>query len=307
MEEKRLIVPVVIMPVTRLPSGLRCRIGRIHRIDVSGGDAGELIAALGGWKQPAAATRMEPPASPEPSVASSKAKPAPTYTNEIGMEFVLIPAGTFRMGSEDRESEKPVHEVRISKPFYMGTYPVTQGEWEAVIGKNPSEFKGTRRPVERVSWEEAQAFIRKLNEREDGGAAARYRLPSEAEWEYACRAGTTTRYLFGDDPSQLDRYGWYHGNASGETHPVGEKAPNAWGLYDMHGNVWEWVQDWYDKDYYGKSPKVDPAGPAGGSGRVLSGGCWYFDAVDARSAIRGGHAPGDRFDFVGFRVVRQVL
>jgi formylglycine-generating enzyme required for sulfatase activity len=209
-----------------------------------------------------------------------------TQRNSLGMEFVLIPAGTFQMGTKDsdaNDNEKPVHTVRLTQPLYLGKYEVTQGQWQAVIGNNPSKSTGDpNRPVENVSWGDVQEFSRRPQARE-GGAA--YRLPTEAEWEYAVRAGTTTRWSFGDDASQLGRYTWYEGNAGGQTHPVGQLQPNPWGLYDMHGNVWEWVQDWFGP--YMSGTAVDPAGPSSGSFRVNRGGSWYFTAGFCRSAMRG--------------------
>jgi formylglycine-generating enzyme required for sulfatase activity len=193
-------------------------------------------------------------------------QPGELRVNSIGMAFVWIPAGTFIMGSPDsdpdaRGNEKPAHRVTISKPFYIGKYPVTQAQWEAVMGENPSRFKGDlNRPVEQVSWDDVQAFIRKINERESTFPC---RLPTEAEWEYACRAGTTARYSFGDDERQLGDYAWYDENAGGKTHPVGQRKPNAWGLYDMHGNVWEWMQDRYGD--YPSGAVTDPAGPDPGA------------------------------------------
>lgn len=189
--------------------------------------------------------------------------------NSIGMKFTLIPAGEFMMGSDEFDWGKPVHKVKINKPFYLGTYPVTQAEWKAIMGDNPSYFKGDDLPVERVSWDDVQEFISKLNEKE---GTNKYRLPSESEWEYACRAGTTTRYSFRDSESKLGDYAWYAENSGSrppkkgycagydkddwfslewnwKTHPVGQKKPNHYGLYDMHGNVWEWVQDKYHSDY----------------------------------------------------------
>ena len=219
------------------------------------------------------------------------------------MEFVLLPAGTFQMGSDDSDAyddEKPVHTVHITQPFYLGKYEVTQGQWQAVTGNNPSNFKGDpNRPVESVSWDDVQEFIRRLNSREGG---ATYRLPTEAEWEYAARAGSQTRWSFGDEASQLGRYAWYDGNAGRQTHPVGQLQPNPWGLYDMHGNVWEWVQDWYGS--YASGAAVDPAGPASGSGRVYRGGGWDFTARGCRSANRGVDEPGFRLDSLGFRLLR---
>jgi formylglycine-generating enzyme required for sulfatase activity len=228
-----------------------------------------------------------------------------TLRNSIGMEFVRIEAGAFQMGPNDgADHEKPVHTVRISRPFYLGKYEVTQAQWEAVIGNNPSRFKGdANRPVENVSWDDVQEFIRQLNAKEGG---ARYRLPTEAEWEYAARAGTTTHWSFGDNESQLGRYAWYNGNAGGQMHPVGQLQSNPWGLYDMHGNVREWVQDWYGQ--YVSGTAVDPAGPSSGSYRVNRGGSWYGLARCCQSADRNYGAPGGRFVGLGlgFRLLREV-
>jgi formylglycine-generating enzyme required for sulfatase activity len=195
-----------------------------------------------------------------------------TITNRIGMTLVFIQPGTFTMGSpaseSGREEDEKQHEVTLTRGFYLQTPPVTQGQWQAVMGDNPSEFKkcGDDCPVETVSWDDVQAFIKKLNAMDDDRI---YRLPTEAEWEYACRGGSTTVFCFGDSDSALDEYAWFGGNSKESTHPVGQKKPNAWGLYDMHGNVWEWCQDWY-ADYPGK-PVRDPVGPGKGSGRVCRG------------------------------------
>jgi len=225
-----------------------------------------------------------------------------TYTNSIGMEFVLIPSGTFKMGSSNGESdEKPIHSVTISEAFYMGKYEVTQKEWKAVMGDNPSSFKGDKLPVEQVSWNDIQEFIKKLNQKEGG---TKYRLPTEAEWEYAARAGSNSKWSFGDNESQLGDYAWYGSNSNSQTHPVGQKKPNKYGLYDVHGNVWEWVQDWYDSNYYSSSPKTDSKGPSSGSLRVFRGGGWYSDAEYARSAFRRNNNPGDGYHNLGFRLVR---
>ena len=221
------------------------------------------------------------------------------------MQFVRIEAGTFLMGSNAWyavSSAEPVHQVRISKAFYLGTYAVTQGQWQAIMGTNPSRFKvDPNLPVEKVSWEDVQEFIRQLNAKEGG---ATYRLPTEAEWEYAARAGTTMAYSFGDDPRQLREYAWYGENSGDETHPVGQKKPNPWGLYDMHGNVWEWVQDWHGR--YTAGTAVDPAGPSSGSSRVNRGGGWLGDASPCRSADRYGSAPGLRLGSLGFRLLRTA-
>jgi formylglycine-generating enzyme required for sulfatase activity len=239
----------------------------------------------------------------------SVSRPEPRLVDRFGISFVLIPAGTFPRGSYHAyDDEKPVHTVCLSRPFYLGMYPVTQRQWEAVMGSNPSRFQGSERPVEQVSWDKVQEFIRSLNTHE---GRALYRLPTEAEWEYAARAGATGSYCFGDDVTQLAQYAWYADNAGGTTHPVGQLQPNAWGLYDMHGNVWEWVQDWYDSQEYTRRAAtgiavVDPVGPAAGSGRVFRGGSWGNIARDCRSAGRGGYAPGYRRRSLGFRLLREV-
>ena len=238
-------------------------------------------------------------------------RPEPkTITNSIGMTFALIPAGKFQMGSEGPnadEDENPVHPVRISQAFYLGTTEVTQEHWKAIMGKdnNPSDFKGDDLPVETVSWNDTQKFVRQLNAKEGGG---KYRLPTEAEWAYAARAGTTTAYSFGDDASELGKYAWYDVNSGGKTHPVGQLKANGWGLHDMHGNVWEWVQDWYGRYTAATAgdPAVDPTGPAEGAYRVLRGGGWADLARYCRSSGRYRFDPGRRLPFVGFRVLRAV-
>jgi formylglycine-generating enzyme required for sulfatase activity len=221
-----------------------------------------------------------------------------------GIAFITIPAGEFDMGSNDRDSdEKPVHRVRLTKPFRLGKYPVTNAEYERFLKANPkvkpppywnnSQFNDPQQPVVGVSWDDAQAFCQ----------WAGCRLPSEAEWEYACRAGSKGRYCFGDDESQLEEYAWFRKNSGGKTQPVGQKKPNQWGLYDVHGNVWEWCQDWFGSDYYRRSPKVDPTGPEKGDSRVLRGGSWRGVAAYLRSAFRDCVAPGSRGYSLGFRCV----
>jgi formylglycine-generating enzyme required for sulfatase activity len=189
--------------------------------------------------------------------------------------------------------------VTISKPFYLGKYEVTQEQWEAVMGNNPSEFEGRSNPVEQVSWNGAQVFIRRLNQREGHN---RYRLPTEAEWEYAARAGTTSIYAFGDDTDILGQYAWFDDNSGGKTHPVGQKRSNGWGLYDMHGNVWEWVHDWYSDEYSSGRPSSDPRGPTSGTRRVVRGGSWNSWARSCRSAGRASGTPGYCGVSVGFRL-----
>jgi formylglycine-generating enzyme required for sulfatase activity len=252
------------------------------------------------------ASTPSPRAAPTSPSASAAKTPAPAarerMTNSIGMEFVLIPAGSFMMGDDGEsayDDEKPRHRVTISQPFYLGKYEVTQAQWTAVMGSNPSEFKGSSNPVENVSWNDVQEFIRRLNEKE---GTQKYRLPTEAEWEYAARAGTTSRYSFGDDADSLDRYAWYRNNSGKKTQPVGRRDPNAWSLYDMHGNVWEWVEDWFDETYYARSPASDPRGPSGGAFRVLRGGSWLNDAGPLRSAYRSYDSPETRNESLGFRL-----
>jgi formylglycine-generating enzyme required for sulfatase activity len=208
------------------------------------------------------------------------------------------------MGSDTGASDEThVHEVHISKAFYLGKHEVTQGQWQAVMGTNPSNLKGDATlPVENVSWENVQAFIHQLNAKEGG---TKYRLPTEAEWEYAARAGTTTAYSFGDDQRQLGEYGWYSENSGSNTHLVGQKKPNAWGLYDMHGNIWEWVQDWY-APYDPAGSAVDPPGPSSGSVRGFRGGSWSGDPGYCRSASRNRAKPDGHGDFLGFRLLRTA-
>ncbi len=195
---------------------------------------------------------------------------------------------------DSRIRDATPHRVSITRGFEMGKYEVTQAQWEKVMGDNPSRFKGANLPVENVSWDDVQKFIHALNARNDGYV---YRLPTEAEWEYACRAGTA-----GDFAGSLDEMGWYMSNSGSQTHPVGTKKPNAWGLYDMHGNVLQWCQDWYG-DYPG-GKVVDPQGPGSGSNRVIRGGSWGSDATNCRSAARHRYSPDNRAAGLGFRLVR---
>jgi formylglycine-generating enzyme required for sulfatase activity len=238
-----------------------------------------------------------------------------TWTNSIGMEFVPIPAGSFMMGTDidmnDKTwarfgDERPRHPVTISKSFYLGKYEVTQEQWVAVMGSNPSRFKAPKNPVEYVSWTDVQRFIGLLNKKEGTNV---YRLPTEAEWEYAARAGTTSAYFFGDDASSLDQYAWYKGNSDGKTHPVGQKQPNPWGLYDMHGNVREWVEDWYAKGYL-RNPEIDPTGPPERVYKddihVLRGGSYREEDVKSfRTATRHAYTTTHSSDNHGFRLVRS--
>ena len=225
-----------------------------------------------------------------------------SWKNSLGMEFVRIPAGCFLMGSpkdeEDRYANERQHEVRISKGFWLGKYEVTQREWKAVMGGNPSCFKkcGSESPVEWVSWWDTRKFIEKLNERESGSGYV-YRLPTEAEWEYAARAGTV-----GPRYGELDSIAWYGANSGGRTHPVGQKQANEWGLHDMLGNVWEWTFDWYGR--YPSGSVTDPEGPESGSYLVMRGNSWDDGAGFVRFASRHSQSPDFRYYNTGFRLVR---
>jgi formylglycine-generating enzyme required for sulfatase activity len=255
------------------------------------------------------------------------ARELPVVTSSSGVELVLLPAGSFEMGSrQGREEEKPAHKVWVDS-FLIDRHEVTQAEFEK-LGKieafpNPSHFKGPNLPVEQVTWPQAARFCNARSRleglkpcyNEDTGAcdfqASGYRLPTEAEWEYACRAATDRQYSFGGDPRQLGDFAWFADNSSKKTHPVGQKKPNPWGLLDMHGNVAEWCQDVYDPGYYRASPANNPCGPAEGKEYALRGGSWKSAADALQSARRLGEDPGFSDaclarDAIGFRCVRRA-
>jgi formylglycine-generating enzyme required for sulfatase activity len=227
---------------------------------------------------------------------------AEEYKNNIGMEFVLIPAGTFLMGPIGEteladNDEFPRHRVTITKAFYMGKYEVTQEQWVKIMNNNPSRHIGKKLPVDSVSWHEAQEFLEAINDQNPG---QQYRLPTEAEWEYAARANSTKSYFFGDDERKLPRYAWFDETSKDITHPIGKLKPNAWGLYDIYGNVWEWCQDWYGP--YPEEAVKDPTGPESGKYRTLRGGSWcYYDRY-CRSANRGYNLPDYKWG-LGLRLV----
>ncbi len=224
---------------------------------------------------------------------------AKTHTNAVGMKFVLVPAGSFIMGTDKGQpDERPIHKVNISKPFYLGTTEVTQAQYEKVMGKNPSKHKGADMPINRVSWLDAQAFCKKLSAMDEAGS---YRLPSEAEWEHACRAGSKTLYYWGDGLNK--EYGWFRETSGFKLHPVAKCKANAWGLYDMAGNAWEWCQDFYARNY-APGEQTDPTGPPEGPNRILRGGSFYSSVTSARSANRRHQEPeeSDEGD-ITFRVV----
>lgn len=238
------------------------------------------------------------------AAASSIETGKPVVISEIGLELMPVPAGTFMMGSPYSESgrrdDETAHVVVLSRPFWVGRTPVTQAQYEAVMGNNPSHFKQADFPVESVTWDEATTFCAKLTERAQ--AAGRlpegyiYRLPTEAQREYACRAGTGGRYA-----GELNAIAWHNGNSDEKPQPVGKKQPNAWGLYDMQGNVWEWCADWYGS--YPSEKVTDPTGPARGGARVYRGGAWFHSVDLCRSAYRYRLAPDNRGSLLGFRVV----
>ena len=291
-------------------------------------------------KPPSPAAVKEPSAKKKttasPQIESKKEIPKAdtdlpkTFQNSIGMEFVLIPAGSFEMGSgispeevvrryggkaEWYKNEYPQHSVEITKPFYLQKTEVTQGQWKKVMGDNPSRFKdcGDDCPVEQVSWNDTKKFIKKLNDLE---GTDKYRLPTEAEWEYAARAGATVVYSFGDDAGQLGEYVWFYENSNSQTHPVGGKKPNSWRLYDMLGNVWEWVEDdWHDTynpivqgvvyrnaPAYGHAWIDEPRGVH----RVIRGGSWRHVSRFCRPATRDKYTPDNRNYYIGFRLARSV-
>jgi len=241
--------------------------------------------------------------------------------------MVLIRGGSFTMGSDEGGGdEQPTHQVTVDS-FYMDKYEVTQEAYERVMGQNPSKRKGNDLPVERVRWDDAAKFCNKrsaldgldpcYSSDEDEEVwecsfeASGYRLPTEAEWEYACRAGTSTAYYFGGSEQALTKHGWYSGNSRERTHPVGRKSPNPWGLYDMHGNVWEWVNDFYDRSYYGQSPARNPAGPKEGW-RLMRGGSFQDSADSCRSSYRKYNEDEEQavvcaaYEHLGFRCVRAA-
>ena len=278
--------------------------------------------------------KKESPQTEEPNAPVTSTK-GEDVTNSIGMKLVYIPAGSFMMGSSDSAAqlakeydieekyftdEFPQHEVRISEGFWLGQTEVTQGQYVSVMNAQPWSGKDKVRedvnnPAVYVSWDDAVKFCRKLSQQE----GKTYRLPTEAEWEYACRAGTTTRFSFGDSDSSPHDHAWFSDfvvnndqrpivDKQKYAHPVRQKIPNPWDLYDMHGNVWEWCSDWYDEDYYSNSPIVDPNGPYGpssGTVRSLRGGSWYYDVLTLRCSGRLGVDPVNRGNDLGFRVVRS--
>lgn len=278
-------LPASILPLRRR-NALTLDSGRDFSVHM-----GRLIEAL---NAPRAVPEAPKPAAPAPAPATPLVhvrKAGETMTGPHGIELVWCPPGTFTMGEGDG-----AHQVTLTKGFWIGKTPVTQDQWQKVMGSNPSHFKGPQKPVEMVSWNDAQEFLNKLG--------AGYRLPTEAEWEYACRAGSTTRYCFGDSQGELREYAWFAPNRGRTTYPVGQKKPNAWGIHDMHGNVCEWCQDWYGG--YPKGAVTDPTGADQASARVRRGGSWHDVASLCLSAYRYGSEPGYRYSTLGFRVAADT-
>jgi formylglycine-generating enzyme required for sulfatase activity len=267
------------------------------------------------WIIPLASAALTVPFGP----AESPAPATDRILRRFAEEFVALTPGTgtypqsFLMGSADNSpaNERPVHNVTFRAPFAVAKYEVTQELYQAVMGRNPSRWKGPRNSVELVSWHEAREFCTKasgvLRQLKLLGATEAIRLPSEAEWEYACRAGTTSRYSFGDAAEQLTHYAWFTGNAKGNDPPVGAKRPNPWGLHDMHGYVWEWCADAWHADYQDAPTDGSPRQDGETADRVLRGGAWTEPAEHCRSAYRQHRPPQTRSDAIGFRCVRAAL
>jgi formylglycine-generating enzyme required for sulfatase activity len=264
---------------------------------------------------PTIAYRADPSAVPAATGMDSLSRPIlSSLTNLVGIKMVLVPPGSFIMGAPETEpgqeaGESPVHMVTITRPFFISACPITQGQFKWVMGHNPSHFSiknggSEDHPVETVSWHDARAFCDWLSALDtELMEGQHYRVPTEAEWEYACRAGTQGAYSFGNDISALLSFGWYRDNAGGVTQATGQLRPNPWGLYDMHGNVRQWCLDFYKRKYYADSATADPKGPRSGRYRVVRGGSWYNEAKFCRSAHRGRYLPDEKSRLIGFRVV----
>jgi formylglycine-generating enzyme required for sulfatase activity len=303
-------------------------------------DVDRLIRVIEFHLHKSSGASAEPPhatTTPSAGPKSSPSAPPKELTNSLSMTLLGIGPGSFLIGSskdqmdqlmrlfpdskrEWFDREQPQHTVRITRAFYLGRHQVTQGQYQAVMGNNPGYFKGSDDlPVENVSWLDAVAFCNKLSEHEkqrpfyrvDGNEVAMlggngYRLPTEAEWEYACRAGSATLYPFGDDPGTLGEHAWYAKNSGSKTHRIGQKRPNAWGLHDMLGNVCEWCADWYEADYYASSPPADPMGATRAAYRVFRGGSWSGGPSVCRAGARSRFEPGSRNGSLGFRLALSL-
>ncbi|MBI5818437.1 MAG: SUMF1/EgtB/PvdO family nonheme iron enzyme [Verrucomicrobia bacterium] len=258
-----------------------------------------------------ALAQTPPPPSPAASTAAPvpAKKPAagqPSFVNVVKIRMVLIPAGEFDMGSPKSESwrysEESLHHVTITRPFYMGATEVTQAQFAAVMRRNPSYYKGANLPVEHVTWNDAVEFCRRLSFMD----SRTYRLPTEAEWEYACRAGSDGKFYSGENDADLFKAAWVGSVSNSRTHPVATLAPNRFGLFDILGNVYEWCADYYDANYYVRSPKTDPPGPPKGAERVIRGGAYNESIQNARCAYRTGKDPMKTQANLGFRIACDV-
>ena len=277
-----------------------------------------LIGLAGCGRSPAPADDTKAAAAP---ATATPATPAAAAATPSAAAMVLIRGGSFTMGEKD-EADSPPHEVTVGS-FLMDAHLVTQEFYQRVMADNPARWKNPRNPVEQVRWSDAVRFCNRRSQLEGRRPcydvdrwtcdfnADGYRLPTEAEWEYACRAGSRTTYFFDATPARLGDYAWFERNAGGRPHPVGEKKPNAWGLYDMCGNVWQWCHDLYQVDYYTQSPATDPRGPETGKTRVVRGGSWRSSADNCRAGYRYNENPGYAdvcfgYDIYGFRCVRKA-
>lgn len=292
--------------VPKFQQGMELEAGRYHvEVSASGYETHEEWVAVSAGEDKRVRVVLDSIRATVPRRTEPAAGPGGTWTDPVtGMEFVWEPGGCFQMGCGSwagncDSDEKPVHEVCLDG-FWMGKYEVTQGQWEKVMGGNPARFKGNNRPVEQVSWNDCRKFIERLNGRSSG--SYRFGLPTEAQWEYACRSGgKPEKYAGGDD---VDRVAWYGGNSGKRTHDVGTKSPNGLGIYDMSGNVWEWCEDIYAKDAYSKHSGKNPIYDAGGSVRVFRGGSWRVIARNVRCGHRSSYAPGFGNNYLGFRLIR---
>ena len=287
------------------------------------------LALLAGCDRKAANDTTSRDAASKPQIAPVRDLVSPSPGGEgrgegglsNATQMVQIPGGKFTMGDKN-EVDAPPHEIVVA-PFLTDRHLVTQEQFQKVMGTNPSRWKGEKNPVEQLRWSDAVKFCNKRSELEGlqpcydlktlqcNFDANGYRLPTEAEWEYACRAGTTTAYFFGDNPAKLGDYAWFEKNSGGHPRPVGQKQRNPWGLYDVIGNVWEWCNDFYQVDYYKQSPRENPRGPKEGQNKVLRGGAWRFSAENCRSGYRYNESPGYSdvcfgYDIYGFRCVRKA-
>jgi formylglycine-generating enzyme required for sulfatase activity len=283
--------------------------------------ASALLALAGCGRKASEPGPDSPTASPPTPAPAANPGPVVGSAGADAADMIQLPGGRFVMGDKNEVDATP-HEVVVSA-FAIDRHLVSQELFQKVMGSNPSRWKGDKNPVEQVRWSDAVTFCNRRSEREGLQPcydlktwqcrfdANGYRLPTEAEWEYACRGGTTTAFFFGDSPARLGDYAWFDRNAGGHPHPAGLKQPNAWGLYDMCGNVWQWCNDFYQVDYYQESPKQDPPGPGAGKTKVVRGGAWRVSAENCRSGYRYNENPGYAdvcfgYDIYGFRCVRKA-